>query len=573
MVVIKMVITQSNFFSLLSGVKQYQIPIYQRNYAWGKEECTRLLKDIIGAGNPNSPSHYIGSVIVKTEPAAGGVNIFNVIDGQQRTTSISLLLLALEKYYASHQNQNVPATTAAILGNIKDIYLTNPALTNTSLYTKMLLKYTDRNEFDNLIHNVIGNGQISQNYRFFCDELSKGNYDPTVIFNGINNAQLALVTLDPPENPQLLFEAVNDTGKDLTEVDKVRNWIFMGLPLAEQDRLYRSYWQTMESNIGEKLNSFLRYYTIIKMSKMIGNDYYSDFKSTFILQIGTPTLTEQLLRDITNYSELFKQYFDLSFTDRTLVTQLGYIKRTGKDNFTPVVLKILKNNSDNVVNLNDSIRMLNYIESYIVRRDILNIPTNSLNPAMINMLNHCGSLLELEQEINSLPSRQYMPTDAELNTQLKTRNFYGLSLASYYLERIEKHFNPAFSLADSTIEHILPETMHTTANPKTGVSNPDDYNWELDLGANAVAIHDTYQHTLGNLTLLPRSENSRMGDYRFYIKKNWPRAANNGFCYGYLHTPIRISQSLRNVLTWDEAAIDNRCREMVGYICTIWPHP
>ncbi len=226
-----------------------------------------------------------------------------------------------------------------------------------------------------------------------------------------------------------------------------------------------------------------------------------------------------------------------------------------------------------MISLNDTITMLKYIEAYIVRRDILNIPTNSLNPAMINMLNNCNTLADLKNIINALSARQYMPTDAELRTQLKTRNFYELASAYYYLERIEKNINPAFSLQDPTIEHILPETMHTNINPKNGVSNPNDYNWEIDLGAGAILVHDTYQHTLGNLTILPRGENARMGDYRFNIKKNWPNNAPGGFNYGYTHTPIRISQSLRNFNVWDENAILTRCDEMVTYICNIWPHP
>ncbi len=568
-----MLIVQSDFFNLLSGIKQYQIPIYQRNYAWGKNECERLLEDIIKTGTPGNPSHYIGSVILKTEPIAGGVNIYNVIDGQQRTTTIAILLLALEKYFSSNTFTSIPATTFAILQNLKDIYIVNPTLHATGLYTKLLLKQADRNEFDNLTHSVVGTGQISKNYNYFLDELNKRSCDPSIIVSGISNAQLALVTLDNRENPQLLFEAVNDTGKDLTEVDKVRNWIFMGLPLNVQERLYRGYWQVIEDSLGNNINSFLRYYTIIKLARIVGNDYYSDFKKGFMLQVGTPALTQQLLNDILDYSVLYNNYNTLGFTNNNINIQLGYIKNTKKDNFTPVILKIMKSQVDGAISISDSIRMLKYIEAYIVRRDILNIPTNSLNPAMINMLNNCDTLSDLERIINSLPARQNMPSDAELHAQLERRNFYELSSSYYYLERIEKHINPAFSLDDPTIEHILPETMHTTANPKPGVRNPNDYNWEIDLGPNALSIHNTYLHTLGNLTILPRGENARMGDYRFTIKQTWPNTATNGFNYGYIHTPIRISQSLRSVTIWNEAAILSRCDEMVNYICSIWPHP
>lgn len=562
-------IEQSDFLTILSGVKQYSVPIYQRNYTWEKNNCEVLLKDIVKAGTPGNPNHYVGSVIVKEEVGAGGVNIYNVIDGQQRTTTINLLLLALEKYYSTYAlKSTLSPTTAAILGNISNLYLTNQALKNTSLFGKLYLKQgIDRDEFENLLHGVVGNGKLSKNYKYFLNELSNNSYNPTVIFEGIRNSQIALVILSNTDNAQLLFEAVNDTGIDLSEIDKVRNWIFMGLPNNVQDRLYRTYWIRMEEILGNHTDAFLRYYTILKTSKIESNKYYSSFKNKFILNVGTESLTEALLSDILEYANIYDKYLKSGFNVLAYNTQIDYIKDTKKDNFTPVILKILKGSS------NEKLEMLKYIESYIVRRDILNIPTNSLNPAMINMLNSCDDLASLRNRINNLPNKQYMPSDNELRTQLKTRNFYGLSSSCYYLLRIEKYFNPAFSLADPTIEHILPETMHTTANPKPGVANVDDYNWELDLGPDATRIHDTYQHTLGNLTILPRGENARMGDYRFEKKKNWGTTSADGFVYGYSHTPIRISQSLRNVNVWNEHAINDRCDELVNYICAIWPHP
>lgn len=569
-------ITQSDFFSLLSGIKQYQIPIYQRNYAWEKENCKRLLDDIVKAGTPGNPNHYVGSVIVKDELAAGGVNIYNVIDGQQRTTTITILLLALTEYWLKNPSSSVPATTAAILGNIKEIYLTNKALTGTSLFTKVLPKAgSDRDEYDNLLHGVIGNGNISNNYSFFIQELNSKAYDPEVIFNGVTNAQLALVTLDQKENPQLLFEAVNDTGVDLTNVDLVRNWIFMGLSGKDQERLYREYWKPIESSIPNEINNLLFYFIELKSETLVSSDYYSKFKKIFILYASNAASIESLLKEIKKYADLFKNYSASTFKEKKLQTIVQNMINTGKYVFTPLVLKILYHWDLGILSLDDTMSMLLYIESYIVRRDILGIPTNSLGSAMISLLKHSDSLQDFTTEIQTLKDSKRMPDDMEMHTQLQLRDFYHLSSAYGYLERIEKYLNPAFALSDPTIEHILPETMHTNDFPKNGVSpsNVDDYNWELDLGSEAKSIHDKYQHTLGNLTILPRGENSRMGDYRFYIKKNWSNASSGGFNYGYLYTPIRISQSLGQNTKWDESAILARCTEMVNYICKIWSHP
>ena len=381
--------------------------------------------------------------------------------------------------------------------------------------------------------------------------------------------------LEKTENPPLRVEAVNDTGVDLTNVDLVRNWLFMGLSGADQDTLYRAYWEPIEKSLSDSINSFLFYYTKLKTGSAVSEDYYQIFKKTFILSAGNTEAIENLLNDIKDYADLYAKYRNGNFTDKKINAVLHDIKHTGKDIFTPLILKILKNWDTNLIPATDAHAMLKYLESYIVRRDILEIPTNSLGPALITFLGNSDNLSDFISCINKMPERQRMPDDAELHTQLQLRDFYHLGDSYYYLERIEKLLNPAFSLSDPTIEHILPETMHTTNFPKSGVSpeNIDNYNWELDLGSIAQDIHDKYQHTLGNLTILPRGENSRMGDYRFKIKKNWANSSIGGFNYGYLYTPIRISQSLGNHTTWNESAILARCSEMVNYICKVWPHP
>ena len=571
-----MTILQNNFFALLSTVVQYQIPIYQRNYAWGKDNCDKLLKDIIKAGTPGNANHYVGSIIVKEEPVAGGVKIYNVIDGQQRITTITLLLLALENYWKENPDSGVSETTSAILGSIKNICLVNDALRNTSLFTKVLPKDgPDRQEYTNLLHDVIGDGKMSANYNFFLKTLKEKSCSLSIVFDGINNAQLALVSLNSDENPQLLFEAVNDTGVDLTKVDLVRNWVFMGLPGVDQNRLYREYWSPIESVFYENvLNNFLFYYTRIKaVTSFDENEYYRVFKKTFILSSGNVNGIERILKEIKQYAGLYAKYLDGSFKNKEINTLLKNIANTGKAVFIPLILKILNQWDKKRISTEETISMLRYLESYIVRRDILRIPTKSLGSVMVLFLSHSDSLADFVECINNLSWTHRMPDDKEMLNYLQYSDFFSLGSSMYYLERIEKHLNPAFALEDPTIEHILPETMHTTAFPKDRVSNPVDFNWELDLGTEAQVIHDRFQHTLGNLTILPRGENARMGDYRFEKKRDWRCSAPDGFNYGYRYTPIRISQSLGNFNAWNEESILKRCEEMVGYICTVWPHP
>lgn len=223
-----MTITQSDFLKVLSEQGQYQIPIYQRAYAWENEQCEKLIRDIAEAGTPGNPNHFIGSVILKKEKSSI-LSLYNVIDGQQRLTSVSLLLLALRRYCldfpATLQDQMV---SCAIKG-LFETHLVNQTFKNTSLYYKLQLKAgNDRTEYENLLRNILGNGRLAKNFQFFYDFIKDNKISPQEIYDGIRNAQLALVVLANDENPQLLFEAVNDTGVDLTQVDLIRNWIFMG---------------------------------------------------------------------------------------------------------------------------------------------------------------------------------------------------------------------------------------------------------------------------------------------------------------------------------------------------------
>lgn len=569
-----MKITSSNFMDVLGKRNiQYQIPIYQRNYAWGTEQCERLIKDIIKAGKPGNPSHFIGSVIVKEELSTTAVNISNVIDGQQRLTSISLLLLALKEYCKNPSAIVKDPTIRCAINGIFDDCLINATFNSTSFYYKLQPKDgNDLKEYNNLLMGILGSGRLTRNYQLFLKYMLDNKTTPDFVYMGIKNAQLALVSLDPPDNPQLLFEAVNDTGVDLTEVDLVRNWIFMGLTNAEQKKLYKKYWEPMENKVKD-MNQFLHYYIEMKAEGVIGNAYYSIFRKIFILNVTSFSSVESLLEDILYYSNIYDNFINSSFKNKKVNDQLNNIKHANQNLFTPVILLVMNNNLKGSLSIDDTLSILCHFESYLIRRDILRIPTNTLGKAMVSMLRCCSSKKAFDDCLSSLPYRQRNPSDDELRNQMKILDFYHLSNAYYYLFRIEKSQNSAFSLDDPTIEHILPETMHTTDFPKTNVKNPSDYNWELDLGPYAKAIHSVYQHTLGNLTILPRAENSKMGDLRFDKKKDFPSKAGDGFNYGYKFTPIRISQSLKDYSKWDETSILDRTKKLCDIICKIWPRP
>lgn len=393
-----MKIEESNYFKLLGGPCQYQIPLYQRKYKWQKNDCERLLSDIKNAGQVNSPSHFIGSIIIKKDDTTKvpGLDIYNVIDGQQRTTTICLLVLALFEYWEKNSIKITDQTIEAVLKGIKNNMLLNQTFNSTSLYSKLSLKNGEnKNEYENLLRGVSGNGQITKNYQFFYDSLKSNSITIESALQGIGKLMLACVILDSNDNAQLLFEAVNDTGVDLTESDKIRNWLFMNLPVTIQDNLYRKYWEPIEDKIEKELNNFLRYYVELKLSKKTGNEYYKDFKQHFIISAGKKDGVENILKDIEKYFKFYCKYKNAKESSKNKIDiQLVKIRNTGKDESIPLILHILEKAT--TINEDDVLDMLRWVESFIVRRDILGRPTNSLGPAFFEMIKHCNSKQDLK---------------------------------------------------------------------------------------------------------------------------------------------------------------------------------
>lgn len=579
-----MEIKKKNFFKILGGEKRFVVPLYQRAYAWERPQCERLLDDLIEVGRsakPQETNHYLGSIIIKKD--TGSVedkkNRYSIVDGQQRITTLSLLLLAFYnhecKFFSSIGNDKEETRH-----EIKKEYLINPKFENEwndrAKYLKLNLKSkADSEAYYNLVrHGTLSkNGsRICANYRFFFDAIENRKISFEAVITGIENSPLAEVMLDKDENPQKLFEAVNDTGLGLSQSDLIKNWIFMGIGQDSEDSLYEKYWPTIESNLKDKTESFFWYYVELKSGEIPRNGSYKSFLKAF----KDGPRDEELLKDIANYSEIYSDYTNSSFDSKDINTAISNLGEFQKSIFTPVLLKILYQlYIDKTLSEENALLMFRYIESYIVRRDMLRMPSNSLGQAMINIIKYLGSVDELSWALSvKLTRSQRMPTDEELDARLKNEDFYNLKWSKEYLYRIEKHLNESFSLRNPTIEHIMPETMHTNANPKTNVSDPDRYNWEIDLGSDAQRIHDKYVNTIGNLTILPASENSKFSNSRFQIKRNYGYDDPDSFIYGFKNSPIRMSQKLgKNYQKWGEDEILMRAEEIIGYIKEIWPYP
>lgn len=587
-----MIIAATGLIELLKSHVQYRIPIYQRRYDWSFDDCSKFLSDIISvAKDTQREQHFVGSVIYKSANNAttvGAVNVNYLIDGQQRITTIMLILWALAHYAKTVMTPEEYENSDYSLEAIKGDYLTNNERhAQTDIYYKLKLIGNDEIAFkaimnDSPLPKDIGNNKVYDNYIHILNTLSNKQESPDIILSGINQLLIANVSLERQDNPQLLFETVNSTGKSLKEVDKVRNYILMNAGEKLQQQLFENHWQPMEQRLnismdgGKTLDNFFKYYSGIISEVKIPEKYYAVFKDHYL---GiTPNGIQSAVEDMDCYSVLYKRWLDSNASQSGTDLLLYRIKETGNDKCIPVVLKVLRNAEMKIISEKDADEILKLLESYIIRREMFGLKSNSIGEAFIKILRHADSLANVKKCIvNELTEKQRMPKDDELKRALETAEFYGLPHDHYILDRIEKHLNPAYmpDHARISIEHIMPQTIESSeelySRKDYSEKEKKDRDWAKDLGENWKDIHEKYCNTLGNLTLT--GYNSQLSNCRFVVKRDMEAKAEDGIVYGYSSSAIRLSQSLRKLDTWGDKEIRSRLDTLLNYIKEIWPYP
>lgn len=550
---------------ILKSDVQFFVPIYQRKYDWEERQCEKLLDDIIQVANDkNRPMHFIGSIIHLSKYGADHASALVeelLIDGQQRLTTISLLLLALGDYTKGNN-----AVTS--LEQLKKKYLVNED-EKDDLYYKIRLNEEDFNNYKKLLIDRSKpedtQSRIFDNYYILLNKMKKLNIDPQIIFDGIKKLKIVNTVLLKEDNAQLVFETVNSTGKPLSIPDKIRNFILMNAEQDQQSTLYNEYWHKMELAFGiDKGNvsdfiEFFRYYMTAMLKKQIGNEYYEDFK-TYFFGIFDGDVTP-IVKNIYNYSKYFDRFKKASKDSKGIDECIFKIKETKQYKVVPAILKIIDDVVNKRITENSAEKVLGIIESYWVRRALCNLPTNTAGPACITMLNNLNDYNNYAENfiesIKNLTWAQRMPDDQELYERIRTVDIYNKYFVRTLLDKLEKSQNKDYIHDEGfTIEHIMPQTINDPAK-----NEKED--WIKDLGDNWQDIHNKYLNTLGNLTL--SGYNPEYKNYRFKIKKEMKN--------GYNETPIRISYSLRDSEKWGEDEIIKRADEMSGLIVKIWKYP
>ena len=564
----------TEFTKFLGAEAQYYVPIYQRKYSWNKDNCLKLLDDIVKvAKDAKRPCHFIGSVIYlakEDSQHASAVKEYLVIDGQQRMTTLSLILLALGDYtklrISDKDEYNKAATN---LDKISRRYIINEDEPGDTYY-KIRLNAEDFYAWKKLVANRkkpddIKYSKIFENYNIIFNQLKESDVEPQLLYDGIKKLRLIDTYLVPEDNAQLVFETVNSTGLPLSTADKIRNFLLMTVDPVEQTKLYNDYWHPMEADLGmltgrtSNFEAFFNYYMTAMLQKQLVGDYYDVFKSYYFEHSSEGT--SSIVKQIRQYSKYYVEWNGASEKGNRLQKLLYKVRSTGQLKITPAILKLLSDYHDGLISDEDTEEILKIIEAYWMRRSVCAFPTNTAGPVCISMLKSLfaeDQLDSFKKNFASLTWAQRMPDDDEMITILKNLKIYSLSSTrtKMILDKLENRKRKEHvPTSEYTIEHIMPQTLS------------DD--WKTDLGDECDRIHETYVHTLGNLTLT--GYNSEYQNKRFIEKLECTDKEGNKI--GYKHTPIKISSYLTQKTSWGEDEILERAEILAKELIAIWPYP
>ncbi|WQV36194.1 DUF262 and DUF1524 domain-containing protein [Helicobacter pylori] len=546
--------------TLLNFIKDNQknqlvIPIYQRLYSWEKEQCKQLWDDIIKIGRDDKMSeHFIGSILYVLDGNKHSGNPLPIIDGQQRLTTITLLLIALR----DHLNDEDEFLEKFSPQKIQNDYLINSDEKGDKKF-RLILSESDKDTLLYLIDKdkrkpSEPSSKIVENFKLFEEWISKNTDELETIFKGLEKLTIVWIALKKgKDDPQLIFESMNSKGIELTQTDLIRNYIVMETEIEKQEGFYNKYWRAMEKEFKQNkklFDRFVRHYLTIKTKTPNINKVYvalKDYRQKEGIRI------EDLLKDLQKYCGYFCQIVFKKETDKDLNKALGFLVDLETDVIYPLLLELYSDYSDGVLSKADFIPIIALIESYICRRTVCGLGINSLNKVFPSFTRHIQKdeyFKSLKAHFGSLNGGQRFPNDDEFKNLFIKIDFYNFQKKKYFFERLENFdTKEPVNTQECTIEHIIPQELTEE--------------WEKDLGENFQAIHDKYLHTIGNLTLT--GYNNEYSNRSFQEKRDMEK--------GFKNSPLRLNQSLRDLESFGEEEIKKRANDLADLALKIWTYP
>ncbi|WQW40042.1 DUF262 domain-containing protein [Helicobacter pylori] len=502
--------TVNDFFALTGTI--FSIPVYQRNYTWEEENCEKLLQDIINISQ-NKKTHFMGSItyilhLIDDEKSLRQLQEFVIIDGQQRITTIMLLLKAIE---TKIPNEEIKKEIDNLLN-----------LSGQKLRLKPIK--SDKEAFDlvmqNRSHEIQGVSHIKNNYKFFTKELDKyisKGYRIEEIYGAFLRLKIVAIGLELGEDdPQVVFESINATGVQLKGLDLIRNYLMMGENSDNQNRLYNTYWVPLEDWLGERdLNDFIKTYLRIYLEKKLSEgerEVYYALKAHH--RENFPNDIQGLMSDMREYGRIYQIFLDRDhyFLHRGDPQQLANLRLRIKDLVKikfgvakPFILRCTRDFEEGKLDYENFYEILQILTSYFVRRSVCGDPAPALAELLYSLYRQLENVSAdaLKRYLGKSVGRTAFPNDDKIKAAFLVRNAYAANqVCKFILLEIEKLSNAEPPKEENLeVEHFYPKTPTQEWRDRVG----DYFTFEQD-----------YLNNFGNLTL--SGQNQRLGNKPYEAK-------------------------------------------------------
>ncbi|TDO28797.1 DUF262 domain-containing protein [Sediminibacterium goheungense] len=531
---------------IIEGTKQYLIPLFQRTYSWTTKEWEVLWKDLVELNNMENPrTHFIGSIVnMPTISVPEGVAKYLLIDGQQRLTTIFVLLTLLRNRAREIQNQEFAE-------EINNTLLVNPYKKDGDFF-KLMPTQVDRETYQNLINGTPNDeeNQLTRAYTFFDKKLKQVEIEPEKLKKIITSYfSVVSIVLDADDNPYLVFESLNAKGRPLTQADLIRNYFFMRIHVDKQEEVYKTLWLPMQSALNEDLTEYIRHY-LMKGGNIIkqGDIYYA------LKENVSTTNAIEYLKELKKYSVYYQRLKYPEFEPESdLQKEFTRLNRIEVTTAYPLLLNFYSNYAENKIAKPQFITILKTLENYLIRRFVCNVATNQLNkifPTVYPAIEAKYSDNIVEGFKSILQGKGY-PKDNEFYLRFRETKFYGggdrVVKTKLILETLEESFahKEIVPFDNLTVEHIMPQTLSEW--------------WQIELGEDWEETHDLFLHTIGNLSLT--AYNTELSNDDFPTKQKTLKESH-----------LELNKYFSTISNWTRNEIEHRSEILAKKALEIWSY-
>lgn len=540
--------------------KQYCIPVFQRDYAWTEEQCTKLFEDIVMAYKKDRP-HFCGSFVYAPLGSKKHIDSYIIIDGQQRFTTLYILIKALadsadddrdkdalQRYLYNEDKFDRYGLDEKSKLKLKPVKTDNDQLL---LLMSGKIEQMDKSRRGIIYHNYM---LFMQLIKSFLEESSANSV--LMINDGIEKLICADIRLDTDDNAQEIFERINSTGINLGLADLIRNYILM--TDTDQERLYEEYWLTVQNLLPDKLldNFFIDYLNMKSDGFVKESEAYKSFKQVYV---EGKYDNEKMLQEILHYA---KQYYVFCYGSSDFGAEvnkaLAGLRKLKQTTVYLFLFRVFDDYENGIINKNELARVLKMLLSYSIRRLVCEIGSNTLRGLYKTLY---GRVFEQKENKNTYydslvsfflqqTSKNTIPSDNEFVTALQEKNLYSKNaLCKYLLCAIENQGKETLDTENLSIEHIMPQNKNLSMS------------WQKMLGENWQSVHEKYLHTLGNLTLT--GYNSELGDKPFEKKKEKLEET-------ITHIAVLYSD-VKDKSEWNSVNMEKRAKRLAEIILKLFP--